>query len=104
MSDVELSGFWMRIFRKNEEGTLAATGSDSMELVKGGSIRFGVVAKDLDDNEVQVNANWNASSPDMVSLSSPTGQVITVKALKSGHVDIIAEYGGIQAQGYLDIS
>ncbi|HAX61543.1 MAG TPA: hypothetical protein DCX95_03145 [Elusimicrobia bacterium] len=70
------------------------------EISVGGSKIFTAKGMDAENNSVSVGSPvWSATPADVVEIMPAVGAQVTVKGIKEGSADIVAESGGVKWTG-----
>jgi len=69
---------------------------DGMNISIGGTSYLSAQGRDANNRPIKVSPSWQASKPELVEISPSSGDMVGVKGLREGTVEIVAEYKGVK--------
>lgn len=69
---------------------------DGMTVAIGGISTLSAQGRDANNRPIRVSPRWRASKPELVDISPAVGDMVAVKGLREGTVQIVAEHGGVK--------
>ncbi|MDD4005188.1 MAG: hypothetical protein PHW69_08310 [Elusimicrobiaceae bacterium] len=69
---------------------------DGMTISIGGTAVLCAQGRDANNRPIKVVPKWTASKPEMVEITPAAGDMTTVKGLREGTVEIVAEFMGVK--------
>ncbi len=69
---------------------------DGMNISIGGTSYLSAQGRDANNRPIKVSPLWQASKPELVEISPSSGDMVGVKGLREGTVEIVAEYKGVK--------
>jgi len=69
---------------------------DGMTISIGGTAVLSAQGRDANNRPIKVAPTWTASKPELVQITPSVGDMTTVKGLREGTVEIVAEFMGVK--------
>jgi len=69
---------------------------DGMTISVGGTAVLSAQGRDANNRSIKVMPSWTASKPELVQILPAAGDIVTVKGLREGTVEIVAEFMGVK--------
>ena len=67
-----------------------------MDLSIGGSAALSAQGRDANNRPIKISPVWTASKPDLIEITPASGDIVMVKGLREGTVEVVAEYKGVR--------
>lgn len=69
---------------------------EGMTISIGGTAILSAQGRDANNRSIKVVPSWTASKPELVQIAPSAGDMVAVKGLREGTVEIVAEYKGLK--------
>lgn len=69
---------------------------DGMTISIGGTAYLSAQGRDANNRLIKIKPKWQASKPELIEISPMRGEMVAVKGLRAGTVEIVAEYKGVK--------
>ena len=69
---------------------------EGMTISIGGTAVLSAQGRDANNRPIKVAPKWTASKPELVQITPSVGDMTTVKGLREGTVEIVAEFMGVK--------
>lgn len=69
---------------------------EGMTISIGGTAVLSAQGRDANNRPIAVTPKWTASKPELVQITPSVGDMTTVKGLREGTVEIVAEFMGVK--------
>lgn len=69
---------------------------DGMTINVGGTAYLSAQGRDGDNKPVKIRPTWTASDPELVSITPVGENMVGLKGLKEGEVNVVVEYDGVR--------
>lgn len=69
---------------------------EGMTISIGGTAVLSAQGRDANNRPISITPKWTASKPELVQIMPAVGDMTTVKGLREGTVEIVAEFMGVK--------
>ncbi|HOX22600.1 MAG TPA: hypothetical protein PLL10_03980 [Elusimicrobiales bacterium] len=69
---------------------------EGMTISIGGTAILSAQGRDANNRPIKVVPSWTASKPELAQISPSTGEMVAVKGLREGTVEIVVEFKGVK--------
>ena len=69
---------------------------EGMTINIGGTAYLGAQGRDANNRPIRVSPKWQASKPELVEINPSVGEMVGIKGLREGTVQIVAEFAGVK--------
>ena len=98
LEDVLHAGPLAKILVYRGNVALGQTGpsAEGMTLSIGGTAGLSAQGRDANERPIRIAPTWTASKPDLIEISPGAGDIVLVKGLREGTVEIVVEQAGVK--------